>query len=182
MGKIAILTILLTTLLSAATVQDLYNLYHAKKYEQGCKLGLRIFDKYKKDSKFLMLYAFSCLKADYIDRLAVPMTGLRRTKSERANASYFATIILQKKLLYHALLDNVDISHLKLPSTDYILSKIFDMYTNGKYKKVDGRYIFTPENGNGLYYVLYIERGKGAPKMVIEERLDDHTIKRHRYW
>ena len=183
MGKITILPILLTSFLSAATMQDLYNLYNAKKYEQGCRLGLRIFEKYKKDSKFLMLYAFSCLKADYIDRLAVPMTGLRRTKTERANASYFATIILQKKLLYHALLDHVDISHLKLPATDYILSKIFDMYTNGKYKKVDERYIFTPEEeDNGLYYVLYVEEGKGSPKMVIEERLDDHTIKRHRYW
>jgi hypothetical protein len=31
-------------------------------------------------------------------------------------------------------------------------------------------------------YVLYIEYGRGVPKMVIEERLDDNLIKKHRYW
>ncbi|WP_300367338.1 hypothetical protein, partial [Hydrogenimonas sp.] len=125
---------------------------------------------------------FSCLKADYIDRLAVPMTGLRHSKTERANASYFATIILQKKLLYHALLDNVDISNLRLPETDYILSKIFDMYTKHQYKKVDEKYYFNAKEKNDMLYVLYIAHGKGSPKMIIEERLDNHILNVHRYW
>ena len=170
------------SLFGANDLTTLYGLYKNGDYKTACRLGLRIFDRYKKNSKFLMLYGFSCLKADYIDRLAVPMTGLRRTKTERANASYFATIILQKKLLYHALLDQVDISDLRLPKTDYILSKIFDMYTKGSYKKIDGKYFFIPKGQNGLYYVLYIERGHGSPKMVVEERIDDRLIKIHRYW
>ncbi|WP_353662485.1 hypothetical protein [Hydrogenimonas sp. SS33] len=170
------------TAIEAATVQDIYRMYRNGEYKNACRTGLRIFNQNKKNSRFLMLYGLSCLKADYIDRLAVPMTGLRNTKTERANASYFATILLQKKLLYHALVDHVDISHLRLPTTDYILSKIFDMYTKGNYRKVDGRYIFEPANGKGLYYVLYVEYGRGAPKMIIEERVNDHIIKTHRYW
>ena len=184
MKKISLLliSILSISFLHASELEDLYNLYSKKQYAKACHLGLKVFNNYKKNSKFLMLYGFSCLKADYIDRLAVPMTGLRHTKTERANASYFATIILQKKLLYHALLDDVDISHLKLPKTDYILSRVFDMYTKKQYNKVDEKYYFKPKKGQNLLYVLYIEYGRGAPKMVIEERLDDNLIKKHRYW
>jgi hypothetical protein len=166
----------------ASELDRLYRLYSQKNYTKACQLGLKIFNDNKRNSKFLMLYAFSCLKADYIDRLAVPMTGLRRTRSERANASYFATIILQKKLLYHSLLDDVDISDLRLPKTDYILSKVFDMYTRKEYKEADGKYLFHSGENPDLTYILYVVRGKGAPKMVIEERLDGETIKTHRYW
>ena len=180
--KFLLIPFLLLSFSHASELEDLYNLYSQKRYAQACHLGLKIFNNYKKNSKFLMLYGFSCLHSDYIDRLAVPMTGLRHTKSERANASYFATIILQKKLLYHALLDGVDISDLKLPKTDYILSQVFDMYTKKDYKKVDDRYYFNPKKDKNLLYVLYVQYGRGAPKMIIEERLDDHLLKTHRYW
>ena len=166
----------------AADVKDLFDYYNKKEYEKACKVGLRIFNRYKKDSKFLMLYGLSCLKADYIDRLAVPLTGLRKTKAERANASYFATILLQKKLLYHSLLDDVDISGLKLPYTDYILSKVFDMYTRKEYRKENGVYIFHPEDSRNTTYKLYIDRNGTIPKMVIDVYENDHFFKRHRYW
>ncbi|WP_201353099.1 hypothetical protein [Hydrogenimonas urashimensis] len=184
MKKISLLLLPLyvTTSLYASELETLYSLYTQKQYAKACHLGLKIFNRYKKNSKFLMLYGFSCLRSDYIDRLAVPMTGLRHTKTERANASYFATIILQKKLLYHALLDNVDITHLRLPKTDYILSEVFDMYTRKEYKKVDDKYYFNSKKRPQMLYVLYCEYGKGAPKMVIEERLDNHLLKKHRYW
>ncbi len=182
MKKAVLATMLLLSSLASADIESLYKLYQNKKYKQACGLGLRMFKEHKKDSRFLMLYGLSCLNADYIDRLAVPMTGLRYTKTERANASYFATILLQKKLLYHSLLDGVDISNLKLPKTDYILSKVFDLYTKKEYKKVDDRYYFIPEKGAGLMYVLYLEGTGKVTKMVIEERLDDHIIKIHRYW
>jgi len=182
MKRALLAIVILVSSLTSADIEDLYRLYQSKKYKQACQLGLRMFKKHKDDSRFLMLYGLSCLNADYVDRLAVPMTALRYTKTERANASYFATILLQKKLLYHSLIDGVDISNLKLPKTDYILSKVFDLYTKKEYKKVDDRYYFIPKKGGGLIYVLYLEGSGKVTKMVIEERLDDHIIKRHRYW
>ncbi len=171
------------TFLHADTLEKLYELYTQKHYDKACHLGLKAFNRYKKNSKFLMLYGLSCLNADYIDRLSVPLTALRYTKAERANASYFATIILQKKLLYHALLDDVDISNLKLPKTDYVLSRVFDKYVKKEYKKIDGKYYFDSGDGTSKAFdVLYIEYGRGAPKMVIEERLDNLVLKTHKYW
>ncbi|WP_457597203.1 hypothetical protein [Hydrogenimonas sp.] len=181
MKKLLILSFLSITLFGAeGDLKRLYSMYSQKEYAKACQLGLRLFNRHKKNSKFLMLYALSCLNADYIDRLAVPMTGLRKTKTERANASYFATVILQKKLLYHALLDDVDISHLRLPKTGYILSRVFDMYTKQRYVYENGVYRFEPENG--VVYLLYVDRSKRPPQMVIEERKEGKTIKRHRYW
>ncbi len=182
MSKLVLVLLLFISSLYSSDLEKIFGLYQSKKYKQACRLGLKIFDAHKKNSKFLMLYGLSCLKADYIDRLAVPLTGLRYSKSERANASYFATILLQKKLLYHALLDNVDISDLKLPKTDYILSKVFDLYAKKRYKKADDKYYFVLKDKPGFMYVLYIENDGRVNKMIIEERLDDHIIKIHRYW
>ncbi|BDY11987.1 hypothetical protein [Hydrogenimonas cancrithermarum] len=182
MKKLLILSIFAIVSLQGADLERLYGFYAQKQYKKACQLGLRMFGKHKKNSKFLMLYGFSCLKADYIDRLAVPLTGLRATKTERANASYFATILLQKKLLYHALLDHVDISDLKLPKTDYILSKVFDLYVKKAYRKIDDKYYLTPEQESGMLYVLYVESNGKVHKMVVEERLDGNIIKIHRYW
>ncbi len=182
MKKFLLLTILFLAFSNASDLQKLYGLYQDKKFKQACQMGLRMFNSHKNDSKFLMLYGLSCLNADYIDRLAVPLTGLRYTKSERANASYFATILLQKKLLYHALIDDVDISNLKLPKTDYILSKVFSLFTQKRYKKVDDKFYFTSKEKPDLMYVLYIERDGNVNKMILEERLDNHIIKIHRYW
>ncbi|WP_457592783.1 hypothetical protein [Hydrogenimonas sp.] len=182
MKRVVLLAIFFLTFAAASDLERLYGLYQDKKFKQACQLGLRMFDAHKKNSKFLMLYGLSCLKADYIDRLAVPLTGLRYSRSERANASYFATILLQKKLLYHALIDNVDISDLKLPKTDYVLSKVFDLFTQKRYKKIDDKFYFVSKEKPGFMYVLYIESDGNVKKMIIEERLDDHLIKLHRYW
>ncbi len=183
MKKLLLLTItLLYTAHASADMDRLFSLYQQKRFKKACHLGLKMFKKHKNNSRFLMLYGLSCLNADYIDRLAVPLTGLRYTKAERANASYFATILLQKKLLYHALIDNVDISNLKLPKTDYILSKVFDLFTQKKYEKIDGKYYFSPKDKLSLLYILYIEKGDRVSKMIIEERLDGQIIKIHRYW
>jgi len=182
MKRWAILLMLFFSLLDAVDLHDIYSLYRNHEYKEACNRGYQIFHRYKEKGDFLMLYAFACLKADYIDRLAVPIISLRKTKSERANASYFATILLQKKLLYHALIDHMDISHLQLPKTDYILSKVFDLFVNKRYQlNKKGQYVLS-KNGDKIFYILYAVPGKRFPKMIIEERTTNQLIKTHRYW
>ena len=128
------LTIMAASLL-ANDRQELLHLYQSQQYKSACHYGMREFHANRKDEAFVSLYAFSCLEADYIDRLAVPVSILKYSKDARANAAYFSVIIMQKKVLYHALIDNYDISGLKLPSTDHILSRVFDLYVNDNNKK-----------------------------------------------
>jgi len=177
-----ILILLFLTNLNADIKHDMFTLYQNHKYEKVCSLGFNNFGKYKKDEEFVALYAFGCLKADYIDRLAVPTAVLKFSEEARANSAYFAIILMQKKLLYHALLDNVDLTEVKLPTTDYVLSKVFDQYA--KLKKHEKRkfYIFEDPEDKKLSYKLYIARDYRIAKMIIEEYYDTMLIKRHIYW
>lgn len=179
--KIALI-LLLTLSLYADIKQNMFNLYQNKKFEDVCQLGFDSFKAHKHDEEFVSIYAFACLKSDYIDRLAVPIAVLKFSEESRANSAYFSVILMQKKLLYHALLDNYDLSEFKLPTTDYVLSRVFDLYSKLKKHEPRAFYLFEDPNDPKLTYKLYISRDYKLDKIVIEEFYDTITIKRHVYW
>lgn len=168
--------------LYADTKQEMFNLYQNKHYKQVCDIGINNLEQHRQDEEFISLYAFSCLNADYLDRLSIPIAVLKYTKEARSNSAYFSIILMQKKLLYHALIDNYDLSSLKLPTTDYILSKVFDLYT--KLGKHEARtfYLFEDENDNKLTYNLYLIKDAKLSKVVIEECYNSAIFKKHIYW
>jgi len=174
--------LLLSIHLFAGIKENMFSLYQNNKYNDVCSIGFNNLYAHSKDEEFVSLYAFSCLKSDYIDRLAIPITMLKFTQESRSNAAYLSVILMQKKLLYHALLDGYDISELKLPTTDYVLSKVFDLYA--QLQKHDPRifYIFEDENDHKLTYKLYLSKDKRVKKMVIEEFYETTMLKQHIYW
>lgn len=177
-----LLLFLLVANLSADIKRNMFNLYQNKKYEKVCSMGFDNFKKNKKDEEFVSLYAFACLKSDYIDRLAVPTAVLKFSKESRANAAYFSVILMQKKLLYHALVDNYDLSEFSLPTTDYVLSKVFDLYAKLGKHEPRAFYLFEDPNDTKLTYKLYLSRDYKLDRIVIEEFYDTISIKRHIYW
>ena len=177
-----ILVLILTLNLYADIKQNMFSLYQNKKYEDVCQIGFDTFKKNKKDEEFVSLYAFACLNSDYIDRLAVPTAVLKVSKESRANSAYFSVILMQKKLLYHALVDNYDLSAFDLPTTDYVLSKVFELYSKLEKHEPRAFYLFEDPNDSKLTYKLYISRDYKLDKIVIEEFYDTITIKRHVYW
>jgi len=177
-----LLTLVLVLNLYANTKQNMFNLYQNKKYEKVCQIGFDNFKKNKRDEEFVSLYAFSCLNSDYIDRLAVPTAVLKFSREARANSAYFSVILMQKKLLYHALVDNYDLSKFSLPTTDYILSRVFDLYSKVGKHEPRAFYLFEDPNDTKLTYKLYLVRDYKLNKIVIEEFYDTITIKCHVYW
>ena len=89
---------------------------------------------------------------------------------------------MQKKLLYHSLVDNYNISKLTLPSTDYVLSKVFDLYAKLGVHERRTLYIFNDEKNPRVSYKLYLVHDDKLSKMVIEEYFDTISIQRHVYW
>ena len=168
--------------LNADIKDKIFNLYQNEKYEMACNLGYNSLDDNARDEEYVSLYAFACLKSDYIDRLAIPTSLLKFSKEARANSAYFSVILMQKKLLYHALVDGYDLSKLKLPTTDYILSRIFDLYS--KLEKHESRsvYLFEDLHNPKISYKLYLVNDKRLSKIVIEEYYDTISIQRHVYW
>lgn len=177
-----ILIFLLSITLYADIKRDMFNLYQNKKYKEVCSIGFDNFQENKQDEEFISLYAFGCLYSDYIDRLTVPSVMLKQTKEARANAAYLSVIIMQKKLLYHALLDNYDLSEYTLPSTDYVLSKVFDLYSKIGAHEPRAFYLFEDPKDSRISYKLYLSKDYKLTQMVIEEFYDTMTVKRHVYW
>jgi len=179
--KILIL-IFISLTLYADVKNDMFNLYQNEKYEKACNKGHHVLDINARDEEFVSLYAFSCLKSDYIDRLSIPISLLKFSKEARSNAAYFSVILMQKKLLYHALVDGYDLSKLELPSTEYILSKVFDLYCKLGIHERRNLYIFENAQNPKISYKLYLENNGELQKMVIEEFYDTIAVRRHIYW
>ncbi len=177
-----ILILLITLSLYGNTKQKMFDLYQNNKYKDVCNIGFDNYRHHIKDEEYISLYAFACLKSDYIDRLSIPTTMLKFSKEARSNSAYFSIILMQKKLLYHALIDNYNLHDFNLPTTDYILSIIFDYYTKIGVHEKRSVYLFENENDKKLTYKLYIEKGQRVDKMVIEEYYNNVIIQKHIYW
>jgi len=177
-----ILILLISLNLSANVKDKMLGLYQNEKYKEVCNKGFNNFSHIKHDENYISLYAFSCLKSDFIDRLSVPIAMLKYSPEARANSAYFSIILMQKKLLYHSLIDEYALTKLNLPTTDYILSKVFDFYV--KLGKHDKRlfYLFEDTKNKKLTYKLYILKDAGLSKIIIEEFYDTISINRHVYW
>ena len=182
MKKRALIFFFLTVNLFADIKETMLNLYENKRFEEVCSIGFSNFNNYANDEDFLSLYAFGCLHADFIDRLALPISLLKSTREARANSAYFSVILMQKKLLYHSLVDGYELEKYKLPSTDYILSKVFDYYTALGKDESRNFYLFSDVDNPKIGYKLYLVKDSVPFRMVIEEYYDNTLVKKHIYW
>jgi hypothetical protein len=158
----------------------IYKHYKDKNYTKACKEAVKHYRSYKKtDTDFFSLMGFSCLYADNIYRLDIAIKKLVSDKKARANALYFVTIKYQKKMLYNALVDGLDISSINLPKTNYILSTIFDKYVKKDYAQKGNTYIFTDKK---LTYELSVIDRKTVPKLLLVTKKGKKVIKKRRYW
>ena len=161
---------------------SLYHLYQNKQYEQACKEGLNLFQNNRHDEEFISLYAFSCLEADHIGRLAIPISILKSSEEARSNAAYFSVILMQQKLLYHSLVDGYKLSEYKLPTTNHVLSIVFDLYLKVSHERKRNHYLFKDPVNDKVSYKLYIKNSDQTKKMIIEEYYDTIMTHRHIYW
>jgi hypothetical protein len=179
--SIILLLVLINTSLFASKKSEMLKLYKASKYMDACDIGYKNFASNKKDEKFITLYAFSCLKADQINRLSCPIRLLRKTKEARFNSAYFSIILMQKKLLYYAMMDNYNITSFKLPSSEYILSRVFNMYIDATKEGKTAPFNFKDKDER-YSYKLYLINDNGVNKVVIDEMFDSNLVQKHSYW
>ena len=181
MRKLFLLT-LLSSLLFCSNLSDIYKLYEKQEYEKGCDYGAKYYSKNINSENYLTFYGLSCLETNSINRLAQPMVKLGRTKELRETASYFATILLQKQLLKQFLLDGTELGNLKLPKTNFVLSRIFNLFVKQEYSVKDDTYILVDSDKKDIRYEVYIkESKKNINYMIIDIYQGDKFIKRYQY-
>jgi hypothetical protein len=77
------------TLIAQDIKNEVFQLYKEKKFEKACTLAHRNYRRFLKDESYLSLYGFSCLNADYIDRLSAPSTLLKKKSTISCKCSLF---------------------------------------------------------------------------------------------
>jgi len=181
MGRYLLVILLLFSTLYADKYNKFLKHLNDKNYEKACRVGKQIIYAQEKDEKLLSLIAQSCLKVDYIYALSMVQHRLRKTKETRADASAFASVILQKKLIYQFMYDDVDISTLALPIVEHPLSYTFVAIRDGNYKVISKKpKIITFEKDNSKYKV-YIDK-KDSGRVIIEITDAKNKKQRRKYF
>jgi hypothetical protein len=172
--------LLLSYNLYADVNQKLFELYQKGMYNDACKYGYTLFAQQEHNEPFISLVGFACLKADQIDRLSPVISALVQTPEARANSAYFALIVMQKKLLMRALYDNQPIQNLKFPTSNLLLSKVFDLYVQNPKKNDIIKEYQDPTNPRQSYR-LYTTQINGLKSVSIDEYYDKILTVHHVY-
>lgn len=180
--KTALMLIMTIAVLNASSKEDLIKLYKEKEFRKACTKAGNLYLKYKDDEEFLNIFAHSCLEVDMIDRTILPIIKLHKTPQSRENAAYLATIFYKKKLLYHALIDDVDISYINLPKTEHILSIVFNKFVDGDYIYKNDAYWFDDDKNSELSHKLSVETHRKIKKIFLRTYKEGKIIKVRTYW
>jgi len=183
MIKAVYLSMATTLVLSASNLSTLYKLYEKQSYDKACDYAVKHFHKKRNQNseEYMTLYGLSCLETDNLHRIATPMLRLKSSEASRANATYFSTILLQKTLLFQALVDGVALEDLHLPRTNFIVSKLFRLFVNKEYEQRAKMYIFKDEEHKEREYRLYIKEESNKKYMIIDSYRDGKFTHRYRY-
>lgn len=158
---------------------DIIRDYADAKFKKICLESAYFYKNGGKDENLLSIIGDSCVKSDFINPLGYIVKNLISTPKFRQNASYFGTILLQKKLIYQFVNDNLDLSNLRLPKTDHILSIVFENLATNNYKKLSDKIkIILSEHS---YVLLYTEMKSENSWVVLEEYENDKLKTRHWY-
>ncbi|MHC3993880.1 hypothetical protein ACXWTF_03570 [Thiomicrolovo sp. ZZH C-3] len=182
MRRLVALLSLVSILLHASDNSQLYTLYQNGQYLQACNQGVKALHRHEQDERFVSLYAFSCLEADRIDRLAMPIIiMMKHSKEARKNATYLTAILLQKNLLVNALENDMQLTGLKLPTSEHLISRVFDLFSANQYVKSGNDYILTDPQNPRRSYKLFLERSSQSLRLGITEYYDTILTKQHIY-
>ena len=178
--RVFILSLIFMVFSFGVDVEDVRNWDQMGQYNRICQESVRNLFIEQQNESLANTYAKACLKMDKINELIIPMVMLYKNKDQRENASLYSTILFQKKMLYLALCDNVDISYIRTPKINYILSEIFDKFVEKDYVKKSDTYIFTLQNGDRAE--LFIKDESGIKKMVVALYVDEKVNSIKMYW
>ncbi len=154
--------------------------FKAKKYNKICDKGGRLFYGGYRDENFVSLVGISCAKVDRINILGMLQRSLVESPSSRENASYFSTLILQKRLIYQFMIDDLDLKNLRLPASTHLLSRVFEHLSAGQYELVSKDPKLVEINANGRRMILSVSDDTPR-KVLIDEFTPTGELERHWY-
>ena len=166
--------------LSANVYDNFHKHLKNENYFQACKAGKQIFIKNERDEKLLSIIGQTCLKADYIYVASMVQSRLRDSKDGRNNAVVFSATVLQKRLIYQFMYDNINISTLALPVSDHPLSHTFVAIRDKNYTLSSASPKIIKFKKDDKKFKVYIDFKKKG-RVIIEETDKNNKTTTHRY-
>lgn len=154
--------------------------FKAQKYNKVCEKGSRLYYGGYTDENFVSLVGVSCAKVDRINILGMLQRSLVNSRSSRENASYFSSLILQKRLIYQFMIDGTKLNDLKLPSSTHLLSRVFEKLSAGEYKELSASPKLIEIQDSGRRMILSISDDE-PKKVLVDEYGANGALKRHWY-
>ncbi len=179
MIKIILSLIFIISCVMAGKFDVISKNYSKGEYKKVCLYGSKNIYSIKNE-QLLSIIGDACVRVDYINPLGDVIKGLISTKDFRENGSYFATILLQKKLLYQFMNDDMDISKLRLPRTAYIISVVFENIVKNNYKVLNKSPKKIEIDSGEKKYIVWLKPGKRT-KVYIGEYENNKLVKEHWY-
>ncbi len=175
--KILVCLSLAWSYMYAYSYNDILKDYEAKNYEKICSQGSSLLFNNEKNENILVAIGDACAKVDAINPLGNVVKNLISTNEFRESGSYFATLILQKKLIYQFMNDRINLQELRLPRTEHILSRVFEELAKGNYSENNQQIEIKTGDKE---YVLWLSNDK-PKKVYIDEVKDGKVMYRHWY-
>ncbi len=166
--------------IQAKDITPFINDFKAKKFDKVCEKGSRLYYSGYTDENFVSLVGVSCAKVDRINMLGMLQRSLVNSKSSRENASYFSTLILQKRLIYQFMIDDLALNDLRLPASNHLLSRVFEKLSAGQYNIVSESPKLVEIDASGRRIILSVSDDE-PKRVLIDEYTTTGELERHWY-
>lgn len=150
------------------------------KYESVCKEGMALFYTGHEEEFFVTMVASACAKSDNLNPLGLLQAKLVNSESARESAVMFSALIMQKRILYHYMIDGMDLSEYSFAYSSHILSLIFSHLKSGEFTLMseDPKMLKFSEGNREVFVSVSDDEVK---KILVDEYEDSRLIMRHWY-
>lgn len=172
------ISILSMQILLAYTHDDIKDDYKNGNYKDACIKSAKFYKYGEKNEEILSIVGDACAKVDFINPLGYIVRGLVSTPTYRENGSYFATLLLQKKLIYQFMSDDIDLKNLRLPRSNHVLSIVFENLVKKNYEVLSKKkYKIKLDDTE---YIIWID-DKKLRNVHVDVYKNGEVVKRHWY-
>lgn len=175
----ALFSILLPgAVLMAQEAMDSYiKQFRSGDYAKVCQKGLEDYYAGRNDEMFVMMVGTACARVDNINPLGMLQRNLVSSASARETSSYFATLVLQKRLIYQYMVDGTPLTSLHLPYSNHILSIIFEQLANESFIQIseEPRMIKVYDGERAIFLSVSDDEPK---RILVDEYQDEQLIRR----
>jgi len=180
MLRIIVLFSLIYISLFADQESRLLEKFKLQKYDEVCQSGMNMFYAGHKEEFFSTMVATACAHSDNINPLGLLQAKLVNSETARENATSFVTLMLQKRLLYQYMIDDIDLDDYSFAYSSHILSLIFSHLKSKEFTLMsdDPKMIKFSEGDTQVFISVSDDEVK---RVLVDEYVDGELKQRHWY-